>query len=178
MLDKLIETIVSVIHWFKFWAICGAEYQGVMTRFGHPVRDLRPGWNWKFPFVEAAALADVRVWADVLPAQSLRTKDGVTMVLRLMVSHQVVDPCAFLFKVYDTNNNFQDLAAGQLGSAVMVATAAEVYDGTVLKKVRRKVVTAAKAWGLAIHNVQLTDCAEAPAVRVFGISGGSHDPAP
>lgn len=176
MLDKLIDVLVSIVHWFKFWAVCGAEYRGVMCRFGHPVRPLRPGWNWKFPFVEREALADVRVWADVLPAQSLRTKDGVTMVVRLMVSHQVVDPQAFLFKVYDTNNNFQDLAAGQLGSAVMAATAAEIYDGTVLKKVRRKVVNAAKAWGLEIHNVQFVDCVEAPAARLFGV-GGPHDPA-
>lgn len=173
MLDKLVETIISVVHWFRFWAICGAEYRGVMCRFGHPVRDLRPGWNWKLPLgVESAALADVRVWADVLPAQSLRTTDGVTLVVCLMVSHQVVDPKAFLFQVFDSNNNFQDVAAGQLGAAVMSATAAEVYDGTVLRKVRRKVVTAAKAWGLVVHNVQFTSCAEAPAFRLFGIPGG------
>lgn len=174
MLDKLVETLVSVIHWFRFWAICGAEYRGVMCRFGHPVRDLQAGWNWKWPMVEEAALADVRVWADVLPAQSLRTTDGVTLVVCLMVSHQVVDPKAFLFQVFDSNNNFCDVAAGQLGSAVMAATAAEVYNGTVLKKVRRKVVTVAKVWGLEVHNVQFTSCAEAPAFRVFGV-GGSHD---
>lgn len=175
MFDKLLEVLISVIHWFQFWAVCGAEYSGVVTRFGHPVRDLKPGFNWKWPLIEAAAKADVRVWADVLPAQSLRTSDGVTLVVRLMVSHQVVDARAFLFKVYDSNNNFQDVAAGQLGAAVMSATASEVYDGTVLKKVRRKVVNAAKTWGLEIHNVQLTDCAEAPAVRLFGI-GGPHEP--
>ncbi len=176
MLDKLIDVVVGVLHWFQFWATCGAEHAGVVTRFGLPVRDLRPGFNWKWPLVEAAAKADVRVWADVLPAQSLRTTDGVTMVVRLMVSHQVVDPRTFIFKVYDANNNIQDVAAGQLGSAVMVATAAEVYDGTVLKKVRRKVVNAAKAWGLEIHNVQFVDAAEAPAVRLFGV-GGPHEPA-
>ncbi len=169
MFDKLIDVIVSIIHWFKFWAICGAEHRGVMCRFGHPVRDLRAGWNWRLPFVEAPVFADVRVWADVLPAQSLRTKDGVTMVLRLMVSHSVVDPKTFSFVVYDANNNVQDVAAGQLGAAVMSATAEEVYNGTVLKKVRRKVVTAAKAWGLQIHNVQFVDAVEAPAIRLFGV---------
>lgn len=174
MLDKLIEVLVSVVHWFRFWAVCGAESQGCMTRFGLPVRDLKPGFNWKWPFIEAAVLADVRVWADVLPPQSLRTADGVTMVVRLMVSHQVVDARTFSFKVFDSNNNFQDIAAGQLGSAVMAATAAEVYDGTVLRKVRRKVVNAAKAWGLEVHNVQFVDCIEAPAVRVFGVK---DDPA-
>jgi|SRR6185503_20260806 len=176
MFDKLIDVLISVIHWFKFWCVCGLEHSGVIIRFGHPVRDLKPGFNLMWPFVEDAVKADVRVWADVLPAQSLRTSDGVTLVVRLMVSHAVVDPRTFAFKVYDANNNIQDVAAGQLGSAVMSATAAEVFDGTVLKKVRRKVVTAAKAWGLEIHNVQFVDCVEAPAFRAFGISGGSHDP--
>jgi regulator of protease activity HflC (stomatin/prohibitin superfamily) len=166
--DKLIDLLVSVLHWFRFWAICGAEHEGCVTRFGHPVRDLKPGLNFIWPFVEDAVKADVRVWADVLPAQSLRTKDGVTMVVRLMVSHAVVDARTFAFKVFDANNNIQDVAAGELGSAVMAATAAEVYDGTVLKKVRRKVVTAAKAWGLEIHNVRFVDAVEAPAVRLFG----------
>lgn len=172
MFDKLIDVLVSVIHWFKFWAVCGRQYRGVVCRFDHPVRVLKPGFNWKWPIIERASLADVRVWADVLPAQSLRTRDGVTMVVRLMVSHEVVDPETFLFKVYDANNNIQDVAAGQLGSAVMVATAAEVYDGTVLRKVRRKVVAAAKAWGLEIHNVQFVDCVEAPAARLFGVGAG------
>lgn len=178
MFDKLIDVLISVLHWFRPWAICGAEYRGVVTRFGHPVRDLRPGWNWMWPFIEGTNKADVRVWADVLPAQSLRTSDGVTMVLRLMVSHHVVDPRTFLFAVFDANNNVQDVAAGELGAAVMHSTAAEIYDGTVLRKVRRKVVTAAKAWGLEIHNVRFVDCVEAPAFRAFGIgSGAGHDAA-
>jgi len=173
--DKLIDTLLSVLHWFKFWAVCGAEHEGVVTRFGHPVRDLRPGFNFIWPCVEAAAKADVRVWADVLPAQSLRTSDGVVMVVRLMVSHQVVDARTFLYKVFDANNNIQDVAAGALGSTVLASTAAEVYDGTVLKKVRRKVVASAKAWGLEIHNVQFVDAVDAPAYRVFGVE--KNDPA-
>jgi regulator of protease activity HflC (stomatin/prohibitin superfamily) len=169
MFDKLIDVLISIIHWFRPWVVCGAEYRGVVTRFGHPVRDLKPGFNFVWPFIESAAKADIRVWADVLPAQSLRTSDGVTMVLRLMVSHAVTDPRIFLYVVFDANNNVQDVAAGQLGSAVMAATAEEVYNGTVLRKVRRRVVTAAKAWGLEIHNVQFVDCIEAPAIRVFGV---------
>ncbi len=171
MFDKLIDTLIGIIHWFKFWVICGLEHKGVVCRFGHPVRDLKPGWNWTLPCIETSVRADVRVWADVLPAQSLRTVDGVTLVVRLMVSHSVVDARTFSFVVYDANNNIQDVAAGELGTAVMASTAAQVFDGSVLRKVRRKVITAAKAWGLQIHNVRFVDCVEAPAARVFGIGG-------
>jgi len=167
--DKLIDVLVSVVHWFKFWAICDAEHAGFVRKFGQPVRDLRPGYNWLWPSIERAELVDMRVWADVLPPQSLRTLDGVDLVVQLMVSHRVSDPRKFALTVYDAHNNLQDLAAGELGAGVMAATAEEVYTGVVLKKVRKKVVSAAKAWGLSVVNVQLTDCCPAPAYRVFGV---------
>jgi regulator of protease activity HflC (stomatin/prohibitin superfamily) len=169
MFDKLIDVLISIIHWFRPWVICAQENAGFIRRFGLPVRDLKPGWNWVWPFVESSSLADMRVWADILPSQSLRTKDGVDMVVRLMVSHSVRDPRVFILKVYDANNNIQDVAAGQLGQAVMAATADEVRDGTVLRKVRRKIVTAAGPWGMTIHNVQFVDCAPAGSLRLFGV---------
>lgn len=169
MFDKLLEAIVGVLHWFQFWAICGAEYQGVVTRFGHPVRDLKPGFNWRWPCIESAVLADIRVWADVLPAQSLRTKDGVDMVLRLMVSHQAGDVRLFLFKTYDARNQLLDLAAGQLGDVLIDSTAAEVYNGVALKKVRRKIVARAAKWGIIITGVAFADAAAAASFRLFGV---------
>lgn len=169
MFDKLIDLFISVLHWFKFWVICDAEQSGFIRRFGQPVRDMKPGFNLRWPIIERGEWADMRIWADVLPPQSLRTKDGVDLVVRLMVSHSVCDVRTFALKVFDANNNIQDVAAGQLGQAIASATAAEVDDGTVLRKVRRKVVNAAKAWGLTIHNVQFVDCSRAPSLRVFGV---------
>jgi regulator of protease activity HflC (stomatin/prohibitin superfamily) len=167
--DKLIELLVGVIHWFKPWVICAAEEAGFVRRFGLPVRDLKPGWNWLIPCIESSTRADMRVWADVLPAQSLRTSDGVDFVISLMVSHSVKAPRTFCLNVYDANNNIQDVAAGQLGCAVMAAAASDVASGAVLRQVRRKIVSAAKAWGMEIHNVQFVNCAQAPSVRLFGV---------
>lgn len=169
MFDKLIDVLVGVIHWFRPWVICHAEHAGFIRRFGLPVRDLKPGWNWVWPCIESATQADMRVWADVLPAQSLRTRDGTDYVIKLMVSHSVKDVRTFALNVYDANNNIQDVAAGQLGAAVMAATAEQVTSGEVLRKVRRKIITAAKAWGMEIHNVQFVDCSPAPSVRLFGV---------
>lgn len=169
MFDKLIDVLISIIHWFRPWVICAAENAGFIRRFGMPVRDLKPGWNWVWPFIESSSMADMRVWADILPSQSLRTTDGVDMVVRLMVSHSVKDPRTFVLKVYDANNNIQDVAAGQLGQAVMGATADEVRNGTVIRKVRRKIVAAAVPWGMTIHNVQFVDCAPAGSLRLFGV---------
>lgn len=170
MFDKLIDFVISILHLFRFWQLCPTEYAGFVRRFGVPARDLRPGFNFVWPFgVETCTLVDMRMWADVLPAQSLRTVDGVDLVIKLMVSHQVKDPRTFVLAVFDANNNIQDVAAGQLGTIVSRSTIADLESGKVIRKVRAAVVTAAHQWGLSINKVQFVDCSRAPSFRLFGV---------
>lgn len=169
MFEKLFEFVVSILELFQFWTVCKAENAGFVRRFGLPVRKLKPGFNFVLPFaIETTTHVDMRLWADVLPAQSLRTKDGVDLVLRLMVSYQVEDPERFVLNVFDPTNNVQDVAAGALGTAVAKATAEEVYSGAVLRRVRTAVTTAAKHWGVSIQKVQFTDVTPATSFRLFG----------
>lgn len=170
MLDKLVDFVLSFLHLFRFWVICPTEYRGFIRRFGVPVRDLKPGWNWRLPFgVHEGTLVDMRVWADVLQPQSLRTRDGKTLVIRLLVSHQVCDPRTYVLTVYDAANNLMDLAAGLLGQVVLTNDSADVLSGAVLKKLDTKVVRAAKKWGITVNRVAFVDIAEAPAFRLFGV---------
>lgn len=170
MFDRLIDFVISILHLFRFWQVCPTEYSGFVRRYGVPVRDLHPGFNFVWPLaIETCTLVDMRLWADVLPAQSLRTRDGVDLVIKLMVSHRVKDPRTFVLAVFDANNNIQDVAAGQLGTIVARSTIAEVDSGAVVRKVRAAVVTAAHQWGLAINKVQFVDCSRAPSFRLFGM---------
>lgn len=169
MFDKLFDFVLQFLGLFQFWTTCASEHRGFVRRFGVPVRKLRPGFNWLLPFnIETTTHVDMRVWADVLPAQSLRTSDGVDLVLRLMVSYHVEDPERFVLTVFDATNNVQDVAAGALGTAVAKAPAADVYSGKVLRRVRAAVTTAAKHWGVAVDKVQFTDVTPAASFRLFG----------
>lgn len=169
MLDKFFDFVFQILHLFQFWTVCKAEDRGFIRRFGVPHRDLRPGLNFLLPFwVETSTHVDMRLWADVLPAQSLRSKDGVDFVVRLMVSYQVIDPRKFVLSVFDATNNVQDIAAGALGKAFSRVLAGDVDSGAILAKVRGAVTTAAKAWGVDVSRVQFTDCTRAPSFRLFG----------
>jgi regulator of protease activity HflC (stomatin/prohibitin superfamily) len=171
MFDKLFDFLVTFLDLFRFWSILPPEQAGFVRRFGLPVRDLRPGLNFLWPFnIETTSRADMRLWADVLPAQSLRTADGVEFVVRMMVSYQVEDPRKTILCCYDAGNNVLDVAAGALGSAFTKATAADVDSGKVLRKVRGALTTAAKHWGITIHRVQFADCTRASSFRLFGAS--------
>lgn len=169
MFDRLFDFLVSILGFFQFWTVLKAEDAGFIRRFGVPVRDMQPGLNWILPFmIETSTHVDMRQWSDVLPAQSLRTKDGVDIVVRLMVAYHVEDPRKFVLNVYDATNNMQDLAAGALGAAVVKARAAEVYSGAVLEKIRDRVTRAARGWGVEVVKVQLTDVTPAQSFRLFG----------
>lgn len=169
MLDRLIEFLISVIDLFRFWSVLPPEQAGFVRRFGLPVRDLHPGLNFLWPFnIETTTRVDMRLWADVLPAQSLRTVDGVEFVVRMMVSYQVCDPRKMVLECYDSANNVLDIAAGALGTAIGRAPAEDVDSGKVLRKVRSALTIAAKHWGIEIHRVQFADCTRASSHRLFG----------
>lgn len=169
MLDKLIDFLIQFLDLFRFWSVLPPEQAGFVRRFGLPVRDLRPGLNFLWPFnIETTTRVDMRLWADVLPAQSLRTSDGVEFVVRMMVSYQCNDPRQFILNCYDASNNVLDVAAGALGAAFGRAEAADVDSGKVLRKVRSALSTAAKHWGIEIHRVQFADCTRASSYRLFG----------
>lgn len=169
MFDKFFDFLVSILGLFQFWTVLKAEDAGFIRRFGVPTRDMTPGLNLLWPFaIETSTHVDMRQWSDVLPAQSLRTKDGVDLVVRLMVAYRVEDPRKFVLNVFDATNNMQDLAAGALGGAVTKVRAAEVYSGAVLEKVRDRVTRAALKWGVEVVKVQMTDATPAPSFRLFG----------
>lgn len=169
MFDKFFDFIVSILDLFRFWYVMPVEHAGFVRWFGVPTRDLRPGWNWICPFrVETTSSCEMRQWSDVLSAQSLRTKDGVDLVVRLMVAYQVEDARKFLLNVYDATNNIQDLAAGALGAAIAKAKAADVYSGDVIDRVHTRVKTAARRWGIEVIKCQLTDVVAAPTYRLLG----------
>lgn len=169
MLDKLIDFLINILDLFRFWSTLPPEQAGFVRRFGIPVRDMKPGLNFLLPFnLETITKVDMRLWADVLPPQSLRTVDGVEFVIRLMVSYQVSDPRKMVLECYDAANNVLDIAAGSLGAAVSRAESGDVDSGKVLRRVRSALTTAAKHWGIDIHRVQFADCTRASSHRLFG----------
>jgi regulator of protease activity HflC (stomatin/prohibitin superfamily) len=173
--DKLFDFVIQFLDLFRFWTTLPPEQAGFVRRFGLPVRDLAPGLNFLAPLnIETTTKVDMRLWADVLPAQSLRTADGVEFVVRLMVSYQVIDPRTMVLKCYDASNNILDIAAGALGAAVAKSVAADIDSGKVLRKVRSALTTAGKQWGVTIHRVQFADCTRAASVRLFGANVDSN----
>lgn len=169
-LAKLIEFLTAWWHAIRFWDVLESQDLGFVRRLGVYHRDLAPGINWRFPLFERAEIVDARLGAHLLPAQTIRTSDGILLTVRLKCSYQVVDAQTYFLSVYDALDNIRDIASGELCTAIMANTAQAAYDGQVLLKVRRVLKRSGREWGLRITKIQFAECAPMPAMRLMGVA--------
>jgi regulator of protease activity HflC (stomatin/prohibitin superfamily) len=167
MIKQILDFLLQFWTYLRFWDVLDQENVGVVRRLGVLVRDMKPGVNWRWPIIESSVIFNAQWGALVLDPQSLRTKDGVMLVLRLKIGYQVTDARAHALGMFDAANNIQDVAAGELGEAVQQLDAADVYSGKVLQRVTRRVKAQAKKWGMDVGDAQFIDAAPARSLRLW-----------
>ncbi len=89
--SKILDLIVAFWAAIRCWEILPAEEIGFVRRFGKPARALKIGWNWRWPLIEGAESVNGQEGVYVLDPQSLRTSDGIEVVVRVSVTFRVVD---------------------------------------------------------------------------------------
>ena len=167
MIEQIVKLIVEFWKFFQFWTVLDAEMIGFVRRLGQPHRDLSPGLNWHIPFrVEVPETVDARVSACICDPQTLRSVDGVSLLLRLKISYCVVDAQKYFLNVCDPGNNLQDVASGELGALVRHLPAQATYDGDALKDVTKRIRSQGRKWGLKIFDVEFVDYAPTRCLRL------------
>jgi regulator of protease activity HflC (stomatin/prohibitin superfamily) len=167
VIKQILDFLLQWWHALRFWDVLDQERVGFIRRLGRAHRDMTAGINWRWPLIESAVTFDGQEGTYVLDPQSLRTLDGVNLVLRLKVTCQIIDARAHQLNVYDALNNIQDVAAGECGEAVREASAADVYSGKVLKRIGARTRSQGKRWGMKVSEVQFLDCAPARSYRLW-----------
>lgn len=169
MIQQILSFLLDFWRLLAFWAIRDRSIGqiGFIVRLGTPKRNLKPGWNWKWPVVEEAVLEDGRAYAYILDPQSLQTGDGKPIVVRLSVTCRITNVRRYVGSVYDGRSNVQDVAAGELGDIVAASDAGEVLSGEVLPEVLRRVRLVAKKWGMAVDSVKFVDAASTRSLRLW-----------
>ncbi len=164
---KILEFLAAWWHALRFWEILDVEELGFVRRFGKPVRDLKPGLNLKWPVLESTCTENAQEGVYDLDPQSLRTADGIELVLRVSVTFKIDDIQAYYLEAWGALNNIRDLVAGEVGEAVSKSTAADVYDGKALKLAEKKSRAYAKGWGIAIVRLRRIDSARGRSLRLW-----------
>ncbi len=138
-----------------------------MRRLGKPARSLRPGLNWKWPLLETAEQVNAQEGVYVIDPQSLRTSDGVEVVVRVSVTFRVVDARLFHLEAWGALNNIRDLVAGEVGEAVRASTAEALWTGAAVKAALKSSRTHASDWGIKIVRLRCQDAAKSRSVRLW-----------
>lgn len=165
--SKILEFIVSWWTALRFWDVLPAEEIGFIRRFGRAARDMRTGLNWRWPVIESAETVNGQEGVYMLDPQSLRTLDGLEMVVRCSVTFQVTDARKFHLEAWGALNNIRDLVAGEVGEALRVSTAQQVYDGKAVAKALTSARTKARRWGLKVVRIRCVDSTKARSIRLW-----------
>ena len=138
-----------------------------MRRLGVPHRTVSPGLIWKWPVLEIVEVEDARDYSMLCDPQSLRTKDGVDVVLRVAVTFNVTDARRYTLNVCDGRSNVQDLVAGELGWLVPRRASRDVLGGTLTAELERRACKKSAKWGLYVSEVKFLDAVAASSFRVW-----------
>ncbi len=165
--SKIIEFIVAWWTALRFWDVLPSEEIGFIRRLGKPARDMHPGINWRWPVLESAETVNGQEGVYMIDPQSLRTSDGVDMVVRCSVTFRVVCARKFHLEAWGALNNIRDLVAGEVGEALRVSTSVEVYDGIALAKALKSARAKARRWGLTVVRLRCVDATKSRSIRLW-----------
>lgn len=165
--SKILDFLAAWWRALIFWEILDVEERGFVRRLGKPARDLKPGLNLKWPLLEKACTINAQEGVYVLDPQSLRTRDGVDIVIRVSVTFRVVNARKFYLEAWGALENIRDLVAGEVGEAVRKSSAEDVYGAAALKLALTNARRRAADWGVAIVRLRCLDAAKGRSLRLW-----------
>jgi regulator of protease activity HflC (stomatin/prohibitin superfamily) len=165
--DKLVDVLLQFLDKFAFIVIVDAYEQVIVLRLGRYNRTLMPGPHWIWPFAETAISENVVSKVYDLNAQSLTTKDGVSIVVSGIVTARVHDVRKALLGVEGVTDAIKNASVAEIARAVAGANWEELTTpqfGYLLTGACRR---RGFKWGMEIDEVQLSDVSKSRSIRLF-----------
>ncbi len=168
MFDRIFDWIDrGWSHLKPFFIVICTDKAGVL-RFGKYHRSAEPGFHWKIPLVEQVidVTAVETTWHS--PAQPLTTKDDVAVTATTVVRYEVVDPQAYITKIFDQKDVLADRTMGAVRRLVAKSTYRELVDS---EDPEAKIATALRRtvgrYGFQIHEVTFTAFTKSKALMLI-----------
>jgi len=167
MFDKLIDVILHFIDKIvPFWII--PEYDnGVLLTFGKYSKTLQPGLHFKIPFLQEIIQHHVVTALMSIPQQSLTTKDGKQIVVKVVIKYKVEDVKPLLLEVWDSNDAISDITQAIVKKQVHIRTWQECLDEDIDNEIAKKLRVEVKKWGIYIESVTMTDMGITKSLRIY-----------
>ena len=157
----LSEIFNAILSFIPRPVIVRATHGGVKWRFGHKVRELKPGWRWIWPLVTDHEIIVTARQTNNIPSQALITKDGKQVVAASMVIFSIKDVVrAIGQRNWDVGSTVDDITAA---ATVQVITSWRFNDllenliGDVELELTKTCRRRLNQFGVHVHRVCLTD---------------------
>lgn len=167
MLDRLIDALIQWASWFLPFAVLDAFQEGVVLRLGNYHRTLEPGFHWIIPCGIERVIDDNVVPRTVnLQAQSLTTKDGVSVVVGGVVTASIYNIRKALLEVEAVDDALRDSCLGAISQAVHASTWEQLQAEEFATELTKACAKQATEYGIRIKRVQMSDLARVRAIRL------------
>lgn len=161
--------------WIPRWDLCEPTHAGVRFRAikgGVETSAIRPGFYWWWPVTTRTYIVPVVRQSVNLPAQSLETSDGVTLLVSTVMVYEIRDVEKALTQNYDLDDTIGEVAAAAAVDLVVEAThddfRTDMVSGDLNKRLRDSARRLLKKYGVHVHEARFTDAATHICVRIAG----------
>jgi len=172
MLERLVEFIIDILGAFVFWAILQPYERGVLIRLGSFKRTLGPGIHWVIPFyIDNVETDNVVPTTSNLLAQSLQTRDGVAVVVSVVITYAIRDIKKVLLEVENADDVLADSTYALVGRAISNSNYDDICRPEFAESIFKEIRRAAFSWGIEVRNIGFADLAKAKSLRLWMESG-------
>lgn len=169
-----VEAILSRL--FDLWPFIRVQMwqRGVRTSFipfrGTVVNVLEPGWHLKLWWMQTVVMQTVVEQVYNLPTQTVTCKCGAAATVSANFTFEVTDAEAAVNNVFDLPDSLNGLAMMHVAKKLRDWTWDELiaHQSDLERSIRDTLTTRAKAWGVRITAVGITDLVKARAYRLYG----------
>jgi regulator of protease activity HflC (stomatin/prohibitin superfamily) len=167
-LANLIERLFSFIPRFFF---VEPDEGGIRTTLGKYVKVCASGWYIHWPLIQSVRKTVVVQQLADLKNQSIRTKDGVNIVVSGGIQYVVEDVKKVLLNVHDYDKGIQIKALDIIAQYAKDKTLNECQDFEALKKqIKQGLASNVWQWGIKIQDILITDLVEGRSIRILSDS--------
>lgn len=169
------EILVRIIEWLREqwarvqpWRIIQEDEVGLILRAGRFHHEIGPGWNWKLPLLDTVRYTTSALDTNLLPKQTLTTKDGQTVCLQGIITFKVVDARKYILDVNEPDSVLNDSGVAAIARLAPQFTADEILTGgAFLRALRLEVRRRAVPFGIHVKAFGLADRVKLRAYRLI-----------
>lgn len=172
----LFQFLLSIIHEFIPGKRVEPWQEGIRVT-GLPFCRVRykkilPGWRWKVPFFATFFIVDVKRQTTKVLEQRVTTADGVTKVVRSVITYAIADVVKTFVEVQDWDDALMERTETFVAEFVNSQANVEVTVANMVAAVQPKVKREARRWGLEVEAYGVSELADMHLVMFYGVSEG------